>query len=83
MQWVKGHSDSVGNDMADIAARAGHSKDAWDIDPLIHSDMRCHMMFMGSLVEDDLCQLLKKQSVARIHYQWAEQGRMRAWIGDW
>ncbi len=80
VQWVKGHSDSVGNNMADIAAKAGHTKDAWDMDPLVHTDMKCHAVFGGALVEDDLRQVLKKQSAARVHHKWANQGRTKAWI---
>jgi ribonuclease HI len=83
VEWVKGHSGNPGNDMADIAAKEAHSKDAWSLDLSKHTDMKCHALFKGQLVEDDLRQVLKKQSTARVHQRWANQGRTQAWIKKW
>jgi hypothetical protein len=80
VEWVKGHSGNPGNDMADIAAKEAHSKDAWSLDLSKHTDMKCHALFKGQLVEDDLRQVLKKQSTARVHQRWVNQGRTQAWI---
>ena len=83
VKWVKGHAGNAGNTMADIVAKAGHTKDAWDMNPAVHTDMKCHATFKGQLVEDDLRQVLKKQSVARTHRRWANQNRTKAMVPEW
>ena len=82
VKWVEGHIGDPGNEAADEAARDRHTERPWYLSPQRHTDLHCHAMFMGEAVEDDLRQLVKKQSAARIHHTWAQQNRTQEFVED-
>ncbi|KAF9429323.1 hypothetical protein BGZ76_001454 [Entomortierella beljakovae] len=66
VKWVRGHAGNLGNEAADMFAKAGHrtSTGVWQLNPSQHHDMICHAQF-GKQTEDiDLRQILKLQSVS-------------------
>jgi ribonuclease HI len=83
VEWVRGHQGNEGNEAADKAAKQAHHGNVWELDTTQHNDLQCHALFNDQPAEDDLRQILKLQSAARIHQTWKRQNRTERYIRDW
>jgi ribonuclease HI len=79
VEWVRGHNNDPGNELADATAKeAAHGGTvSWKVDLTQQEDIRAFAFCYGSLVEIDLRQLLKQQTTIRHHQQWTSQRRVK------
>ena len=79
VEWVRGHNQDPGNELADtVAKEAAHSDTApWAVDLTGQEDIRTLASCHGGLVEIDLRQLLKQQTTIRHHQAWTTQRRVK------
>ncbi|KAF9944310.1 hypothetical protein BGZ70_004799, partial [Mortierella alpina] len=84
VRWVRGHRHNQGNIMADaIATQAARTDTApWRVDLSLQTDITHFAYFRGQLVETDLRQILKQQSVIRQHQAWTTQRHTKAAVAD-
>ncbi|KAG0373176.1 hypothetical protein BGX24_012038, partial [Mortierella sp. AD032] len=84
VEWVKGHSNILGNELADQAAKgaAQGTTAPWVVDLTQQDDISTFAYCHGGLVEIDLRQLLKQQTTIRHHQAWAAQRRVKRAIAD-
>lgn len=84
VKWIRGHRHNQGNIMADaVATQAARTETApWRVDLSVQTDITHFAHFQGQLVETDLRQLLKQQSVIRHHQAWTSQRHTKSAIAD-
>lgn len=84
VQWVRGHGDNEGNIMADRVATyaARQTTVPWSVDLGAQQDIQHFARFQSQLVETDLRQILKQQSVIRHHQSWTTQRRVKSGVKD-
>lgn len=80
--WVRGHAGQAGNEGADRAAKAAHDNGAreWDLNLEATCGAMSYASFLGTVAEDDLRTIVKRQGVIRHNVRWRNQNRTKASI---
>ena len=84
VQWVRGHAENVGNNMADMVATSAVRADTapWSVDLSMQQDITKVAYCQNTMVEMDLRQLLKQQTTIRRHQAWTTQRRTKRALQD-